>query len=212
MKTALIILVFIVLGLGGFYFYTTRYFRDLYGENSILYSRQSIRIDQRFWPFRFFESLMNLLLLGMGLVSFYFSLWAITSDNRNSLVILLLLLLTFVCIALPVLLYLINRKLLQLNDYEYIFDPNEKTLEVVGITKIYKEDIREIQSLIGGRYYANTKKIICKDGSSIILSDFLPCFDVISEFFGEGISRSYKDYDLITYTIKLYNGTLTELP
>lgn len=27
MKTALIILVFIVLGLGGFYFYTTRYFR-----------------------------------------------------------------------------------------------------------------------------------------------------------------------------------------
>lgn len=208
MKTALIILLFIALGLGGFYFYTTRYFRDLYGENSILYSRQSIRIDQRFWPFTFLESLNNLFLFGTGLISLYFLSLALITHNKNAFVIILLFILTVVFLSLPILLFLINRKLRELNDYEYIFDPHEKSLEVVGLKKIYKEDIREIQSSKGGKYHGIIKKIICEDGTYTILSDLLPCYDVISEFFGEDIPKSHKEYDLLTYTIKLYNGSI----
>lgn len=208
MKTAFIIILLITLGLGSFYFYTTRYFRDLYGENSILHSRQSVRIDRRFWPFTFIESVNNLFLFGVGITSLYFLSLAIISFNKNALVITLLFILSVICISLPTLLFLINRKLKKLNDYEYIFDPNEKSLEIVGIRKVYKEDIKEIQSLNGGKGYGLIKKVICKNGTSTILSNLLPCFDVISEFFGDDIPKSHQQYDLITYTVKLYNGSI----
>lgn len=209
MTVTFIILTVIFGGLAGYYFYTTRYFRDLYGDKSILTSRQLIRLDQRLWPGRVFGALMNLLMFVFGLSVFYLIYWIDFSKVENKLLfILIAVTVAVITISLPVLIYLIERKLKYLNRYDYIFDPEENSIELVGVTKIFIDDIEEIQFSSGGRNYGLMKRIICKDGRVLILSEYLQCFDVIGEFFGAETTSTYKDYNLFNYTLKLYNGSL----
>lgn len=199
MITAFIILAIIGGGLGVYVYFSTRYFNDLFGKDSILYSRQIVTIDTRFGIGRFLEYLSMFMFSLLSNLLLHACYLILISNNPDLLAALLIFGLAVTILYISILFYFLERNLKKLNNYQYVFDPEEKSLEIMGIKKIYPSDISEIIYAMGGRGYGSLYRIVCKDGSQIILTNYLSCFDVINDFFEKNIPRTSIEINLFKH-------------
>lgn len=209
MITAITILLVIFGGLGVYLYFSNRYFNDLYGESSILTRRQSVFINRRFSPLNFTFFILNLIMVLVALILLYFATFIIKWNSQSGLLINIFFIFgSLFLLTLSFSELLIQRKLKQINSHEYIFDPSEKSLEIVGIIKFTNEDILLIESIGIGRDLP-LKRIILKNRKSVLLTKYLPCFDVIDEFFDKNLPRSYSQYNQLVFVNKLIKNSIT---